>query len=122
MPLDGGNLRLRRVDRRENDERQPELFAGRCERASVVARRRGDDARRRLAAFEARDDGVEGAAGLERVGKLLRFELQTNARAGEIRQPRRFDEGRPTEVGRNPSSRGEDVSEVHARGCPRCAA
>src|SRR5207248_465279 len=72
---DRGNLRLRRVDRREDDKRKAEPFAGGGERASVITGGRRDNARRRRAAFQPRDDGVERAARLERVRELLRFQL-----------------------------------------------
>ena len=63
MPLDRPDLGLRRVRRREDNEREPKHFSCGRKGAAMIARRRGDELRRSgAAALEPRDDGVEGAA------------------------------------------------------------
>src|ERR1700730_11163066 len=81
----------------------------------MIARRRGHEARERAgAAFEPRDDRVEGATRLERIRMLNRFELEEDIGTGEIRQPRRAHERRPSHVRRNSPSRAQHLEQRHA--------
>ncbi len=116
VPPDRVELGRRCICGREHDQRQLERFGGRRERAPVISGRGRDQPRWRVPAFEAREDRVERAARLERVGELQRLELQPDIAAGQVGEPERSHQRRPPDVRSDPPPCAQHVNKVHGSG------
>ena len=108
-------LHLRRLGRHVH--RQGEAHQARRLRdaAPVVAGRRRHERPRFGGRFREPQHRVEGAANLERRGRLLGLELERHVSAGGPRQPRRRAELRPSDVRRDARGGGVDVGPCDQR-------
>ena len=109
--LDLGDLGGRRHFRHEDARADPELLGGEGDRGAVIAARGGGAAGRRR---RPREEIVEGAARLERTGRLQAFELERKRRrAGDRRG--RLEERRAADVGADARMGGPDVGRGDGR-------